>query len=124
MKKQSLHLLIASSILLAMPTNYAALANQDQNDSYKIAASMAALVDVPSTHWAYNAVKFLVEELGVMAPKSSNAFMGNSSLTRYELAEVFYRAMKRLEQQSGADLSEMSKKSAQGIPDADAAISD
>lgn len=121
MKKQSLHLLIASSILLAMPTNYAAMANQDKVDSYKLAYSMSALVDVPSNHWAYNAVKFLVEELGIMAPKSNNAFMGNSTLTRYELAEVFYRAMKRLEQQSGADLSDMSKKAPKGIPDADAA---
>lgn len=103
-------------MLLSTPT----LAQQPeiQNDSWELAANMVNLTDVSPNHWAYNAVKFLVQELNVMSPKTSSSFMGNSSLTRYELANVFYRAMRRLEQESGQDFSKLSTNQNKSIPDA------
>lgn len=76
--------------------------------TYQVAMNVEDLVDLPQDHWAYHAVKVLVEELEIMPPKSNQYFKGNDLLTRYELAEIFYRAMKKLESISGKDLSRIS----------------
>lgn len=103
MNKRLLGLLLASSVLVSVP---AALSTaQAAPAAYQVAVNIEDLVDVPQDHWAYNAVKVLVEELAIMPAKTDNQFKGNDLLTRYELADIFYRAMMKLESISGKDLS-------------------
>lgn len=115
MKKQILASLIATSLLIAVPLQPLALAQQTQKE-YKL----SQLLDVPRNHWAYKAVKYLLEELQIMAPKYDIAFLGNLNLTRYELAEIFYKAMKRLESENEVDLTKLSKLKPQSITDSQA----
>ena len=56
------------------------------------------LVDVKTKHWSYPALKYVVEDLGVMEPKTPTRFMGDKLSTRYELARTFYNAVKGLEE--------------------------
>lgn len=110
MNKKMLGMFLASSILVSVPMSYAMaeeVAPQPMQAPVQVAVDVEDLTDLPEGHWAYNAVKFLVEELEVMAPKTSNMFKGNELMTRYELAEVFYRVMKKLEAASDVDLMEL-----------------
>lgn len=63
------------------------------------------LVDVKLKHWSYSALKYVVEDLGVMEPKTQTRFLGDKLATRYELATTFYNAVRGLE-----DISEKSLK--------------
>lgn len=51
-----------------------------------------APVDVPSDHWAYEAVRELVEK-GYMIGYPDGSFLGNRNLTRYEFAVVVGRIL-------------------------------
>lgn len=62
------------------------------------------LSDVKRNHWAYTAIERVVEELQIMSPKTPTKFMGDDISTRYEVAEAFYIAAKKLEVISGLDL--------------------
>ena len=123
MKKLNTVISLAMASTFMMST--ATLAQQaiPQNDSFQVAVNVANITDLSPKHWAYNAVKYLVQELNIMSPKSGNAFMGNSSLTRYELADAFYKAMKRLEKDSGQDFTKLSPNKTDSIPDAGSATS-
>jgi len=104
-------LFLASSVLVTVPMAFSpsmAQSMDSETQSYQIATTMADLVDVPSNHWAYNAVKVLVEELDIMMPKTSNMFKGQDLMTRYELAEVFHRAVRKMESVSGKNLKQIS----------------
>ena len=50
--------------------------------------------DVPENHWAYEAVKSL-EEQGVLEGYPDGTFGGERTLSRYEFAEVVYRALQK-----------------------------
>ena len=62
------------------------------------------LSDVKRNHWSYSALERIVEELQIMPPKTSSMFMGNEISNRYEVAEAFFNAAKKLEIISGLDL--------------------
>jgi hypothetical protein len=100
MNKKIIGLCLASSIMLAVPLI-----------SYVAAPVFAAssvhiddLVDLKPRHWAYDAVKYVVEDLNIMAPKTPTRFLGDQKAVRYELANAFYNAVKGLEQISEKDL--------------------
>lgn len=50
--------------------------------------------DVPENHWAYEAVKALGEK-GLIEGYPDGSFGGERSLSRYEFAEIVYRALER-----------------------------
>ena len=116
MNKKITTLCLAGSILLSLPLNSTAkpyywLAST--TETYKI----ENLVDITPRHWSYNAVKLVVEDLGIMEPKTPTRFMGDKSSTRYELARAFYRAAKKLEDVSKTDLRLAQSPSANDITD-------
>lgn len=131
MNKKALGLFFATTILATLPMNFSPslaevqpagpLTNPD--DSYQLAVRMDELIDVPPDHWAYNAVKVLVEELDIMMPKTSNMFKGNDLMTRNEMAAVFYRAVKKMETISGKNLKQLSKAPRVDMIDVDASNS-
>lgn len=121
MKKRMLGLLMASSILVTLPVGLASAQSNAAPASYQLAMNVEDLTDVPNTHWAYNAIKVLVEELEIMPPKTANQFKGNDLMTRYELADIFYRAVKKLETISGKDLRKLGDASDAEMSDLDAA---
>jgi len=59
-------------------------------------ASAAALVDVPSGHWAEDAVQRLVDS-GLIEGYPDGTFKGDRPMTRYEYAMVVDRMMKKLD---------------------------
>lgn len=69
-----------------------------------MAYKMEMLVDMKPKHWAYNAVKYVAEDLNIMEPKTPTRFMGDKTSTRYELARAFYNGAKGLEDISEKDL--------------------
>jgi len=56
--------------------------------------------DVPTNHWAYNAVNALAEQ-GLLEGYPDGTFQGKQSLTRYEFAQAIARMMDRMEQMGG-----------------------
>ncbi len=107
MNKKVLSLVLASSVLTTVPVAMSANTAQAA-ESYQVAVNMSELIDVPENHWAYGAVRVLVQELEIMMPKTSNMFKGNDLMTRNELAEVFYRATQKMEAVSGKNLKQIS----------------
>lgn len=88
----------------ALPSS--GIAAQPRPQTYQLAAGINPddILDLPKDHWSYPAVKVLVADLKIMPLKTANQFKGSDLLTRYELAEIFYRAVKKLEAVSGKDL--------------------
>ena len=55
-------------------------------------ASTNPFVDVPSNHWAYDAVAQLADD-GVVVGYGDDTFRGDRNITRYEMAQIIARAM-------------------------------
>lgn len=55
-------------------------------------ASANPFVDVPSNHWAYDAVAQLADD-GVIVGYGDDTFRGDRNITRYEMAQMVARAM-------------------------------
>jgi hypothetical protein len=53
--------------------------------------------DVPSTHWAANAIQGLVDKYGVMSGYPDKTFRGNRQVSRYELAASLYGVMQAVD---------------------------
>lgn len=58
--------------------------------------SIAQLTDIDPSHWAYKAVKELVEKYGVLSGFDDNTFRGNKLHNRYEIAAILYKVMTKL----------------------------
>lgn len=102
MSKKIISLLLASTLLVSVQmTQGSAPARAEEMVG---SVNVDNLVDVTPNHWAYDAVKLVTQELGIMAPKTPTRFMGNDTTTRYEVAQSFYNTAKRLETSSGKDL--------------------
>jgi len=108
MNKKAIGLFLATTVLATLPMSFSPILAEEPEASYQLAVRMDELIDVPPDHWAYNAVKVLVEELDIMMPKTSNMFKGQDLMTRNELATVFYRAVRKMESISGKDLRQIS----------------
>lgn len=59
-------------------------------------------VDLPSDHWAYEAIRAMYES-GVLEGYPGNEFKGSRTLTRYEFAIALYRTINYLEKLETAD---------------------
>jgi len=115
MNKKIFSSILAGVVLLStQATTFSAMA-QTKTDN---------LVDLTPSHWAYNAVKMMVEELGIMEPKSATRFNGNDQVTRYEAASAFYNIAKKLEQSSGKDLKVTGDKRTVNLTDVDSKYKD
>ena len=55
-------------------------------------ASANPFVDIPSNHWAYDAVAQLADD-GVVVGYGDDTFRGDRNITRYEMAQIIARAM-------------------------------
>ena len=51
-----------------------------------------AFVDVPKSHWSYEALDYLAKE-GIIEGMGDNTFQGGRTMTRYEMAAIVYRAV-------------------------------
>jgi hypothetical protein len=87
--------------------------------SFQLASAVSDLNDLPNSHWSYQAVKYLVEELDVMPPSTATQFKGNAIMTRYELAQVFYNIIRKLEVANGKSLAKLSDAPAEDMKDLD-----
>ena len=56
-------------------------------------AAANPFVDVPAKHWAYDAVNKLAKA-GIVDGYGDGTFRGDRTMTRYEFAAMFYRALK------------------------------
>jgi len=57
---------------------------------------IAQMKDVPKNHWAYEAVKMLVDR-GIFTGYPDGTFKGNRTLTRYEFAVTFWRTVQYID---------------------------
>ncbi|MFN4151737.1 MAG: hypothetical protein ACK4IX_12410, partial [Candidatus Sericytochromatia bacterium] len=117
-KKITGFLLAATVFVSAQVTSFQF--NQALADS----VSVDSLVDITPNHWAYDAVKLMTQELGVVSPKTSTRFMGNDLSTRYEVAEALYNMAKKLESSSGKDLKVTGDKRTVALSDVDGSKKD
>lgn len=62
------------------------------------ATPVSELKDVTPDHWAYNALKTLVDKYKVMEGYPDLTFRGNKTLNRYEFAAALAKVMARVEQ--------------------------
>lgn len=118
--KKILGIALANTILMSLPAAYAAEEYTPQEKApFQVAVNVDTFTDLPQDHWAYSAVKLLVEELEVMDGQSNHQFKGNVMMTRYQLADVFYRVVKKLERTSGKDLNGLSTAADTSMTDLD-----
>ncbi len=68
--------------------------------------------DVPADHWAYDAVSQLAKD-GVIEGYGDSTFQGQSSITRYEMAQMVAKAMAREDQANAADKAMIDKLAAE-----------
>ncbi len=99
--KKILSLLLSFTIAL---TSYNLVIDESYAQNLDNPFALENLTDVTRKHWAYPSIERIVEELQIMSPKTSTKFMGNDISTRYEVAEAFFNAAKKLEIISGLDL--------------------
>lgn len=64
------------------------------------AFAQSPFADVPTDHWAYNAVNDLAEK-GLLEGYPDGMFKGKQALTRYEFAQAIARIMDKLSQMGG-----------------------
>lgn len=101
-KKYAISMLLVTAIVSVSPNN--SIFNANAKTNIYMSVKLDDLVDVKPKHWSYGAVKYVVEDLGVMEPKTSTRFLGDKLGTRYELAKTFYSAVKGLEKIYEKDL--------------------
>jgi len=56
------------------------------------------MTDVNQSHWAYKAIKDLVDKYGVMGGFPDRTFRGSKNFTRYEAASALYKVMVKVEE--------------------------
>ena len=66
------------------------------------AKAASAYDDVPTDHWAYNALDYLTEK-GVLEGYPGGFFKGDRTLTRYEFAQAIARLLDTIQQKGATD---------------------
>jgi hypothetical protein len=67
---------------------------------------VSELKDVPPDHWAYNAIKTLVEKYQIMEGFPDNTFKGTRYVSRFELAAALAKVMARVDEMVSAATGE------------------
>lgn len=75
-------------------------------------AAANPFADVPVDHWAYESVNML-QQNGIVEGYTSGEFMGNSTMTRYEMAQIVAKAMTKLESADEANKARIDKLAAE-----------
>lgn len=65
-------------------------------------SAMAQPTDVPQGHWAYDAVSSLAEK-GLVLGYPDGKFLGNRTMTRYEMATIICRVLENIKEQPGPE---------------------
>lgn len=68
--------------------------------------------DVPADHWAYDSVAQL-KDAGIIEGYTNGDYMGNSTMTRYEMAQIVAKAMTRLDSADEANKARIDKLAAE-----------
>ncbi len=68
--------------------------------------------DVPTDHWAYDAVSQLAKD-GVVDGYGDSTFKGDNAITRYEMAQIVAKAMAKEDQANAADKAMIDKLAAE-----------
>ncbi len=68
--------------------------------AFGVSASAAMFKDVPTDHWAYEAIDYLQQQ-GLVEGFPDGEFKGNRTFTRYEMAMVVARMYSKLEDLAG-----------------------
>jgi hypothetical protein len=55
-------------------------------------AATSPVADIPATQWSYDAVKYLAQ-VGIIDGYGDGTFRGDKTVTRYEMAQIVYKAM-------------------------------
>jgi len=113
---RTLFLVLPMTLLGTMPVHAESL---PPVFSFQLASSVGDLNDLSSDHWSYEAVKYLVEELDVMTPLTSTQFKGDVMMTRYDLAQVFYNIVRKLEVTNGKSMANLSDAPPEELKDVD-----
>ncbi len=75
-------------------------------------ASADPFSDLPTSHWAYEAVKSMAEK-GIIQGFPDNTFKGNTNVTRYQIAMITAQALANIEEKkanvAGSDLDSLEK---------------
>ena len=71
-------------------------------------AAVSPFMDVPASHWAYDAVAQLASRQ-VVSGYPDGAFKGGDSMTRYEMASIVSRAIANIENATAEDLELMKR---------------
>jgi hypothetical protein len=94
-KKTKIQKLCASLLLLATVSSplisLPAEARTSVND----------MTDIRADHWAYNAIKELVDKYDIMSGFPDGTFRGSRTFTRYEAAAALYKVMVKVEEMMG-----------------------
>lgn len=69
-------------------------------DNAEAKSRVIDMKDVRTDHWAYNAIKDLVEKYDVMSGFPDGTFKGARTFTRYEAAAALYKVMLKMEEMS------------------------
>lgn len=75
-------------------------------------AASNPFADVPADHWAYDSVAQL-QAAGVIEGYTSGEYMGNSTMTRYEMAQIVAKAMNKLDSADDANKARIDKLAAE-----------
>jgi Carbohydrate-selective porin, OprB family/S-layer homology domain len=83
----------------ATPARKVLNAQRSSNETFKIAQVLNVndLEDVSPTHWAYEALRSLVEKYQCISGSSDNLFNGNRAITRYEFAGALNSCLLKLD---------------------------
>lgn len=79
------------------------------------ASAQGAFADVPTNHWAYNAIQTLAEQ-GLVEGYPDGFFHGQRPMTRYEFAQAIARLSVKIEERITAAGGVQGKQGEQGIP--------
>lgn len=94
--KKLLSALLLSSFTLAQ-FNSVAVAADVKRDVVIEDEGQMNFTDVSPNHWAYQSIKRLYEEYGVLGGFPDGTFRGNRNLTRYEFAAAISKVMSKVE---------------------------
>lgn len=93
MKKNKVNRLFASILSLGI---IGSVSLQTQNAEARVATE--DMKDLRADHWAYNAIKELVDKYDIMSGFPDGTFRGARTFTRYEASAALYKIMLRVEE--------------------------
>lgn len=95
-KKSKIQKLCTSLLVLAFVSSFPLITMPAQ-----AMTSANDMTDLKADHWAYNAIKELVDKYNIMSGFPDGTFRGSRTFTRYEAAAALYKIMLKVEEMMG-----------------------